>query len=416
MMNLRTAARKLFKVRGDKLPVVCIFGRKDIDLVTPASEDYEEKRLDCRCYATDSHIEAVLTRDKPSVIITVGHRSSYSHMVKTPAEIQRKWLHYDALPDLSELGKTAYDTYVANLFDGDHAGGNPLVTVFTAAYRTGEIIRRPLASLKEQTYANWEWVIVDDSDDDGKTFRALTAIAEQDHRIKVFKPWKHSGTIGEVKNWACSLAGGDILLELDHDDVLTDYALDCVVKGFGQYLEAGFLYTDCAEVYPDGTSLSYRNGWAFGYGSYTDVEYRGRRYKSGSPGNINSKTIRHITSMPNHIRAWRKSFYLSIGGHNKDLHVADDYEIMIRTFLKTRMIRVPKLCYLQHIGNTAQLKRNKEIHRHVRSIRAHYDRKIHERFLELGCEDFSWDEQSGCSDYTIPNPVVESHVTLTSDV
>jgi hypothetical protein len=414
-MNLKAVAHKLFKVKADKLPVICIFGRKDIDLVTPTIEDYEEKRLDCRCYASDSHLDQVLLHDEPNVIITIGQRSLYTNMIKAPFEIQKKWLHYDTLPDLDQLGTSAYNRYLTNLFDGGEADGDPLVTVFTAAYKTGENIRRPFCSLKEQTYANWEWVIVDDSDDDGKTFKVLSAIAEQDHRIRVFKPWKHSGTIGEVKNWACSLANGDILLELDHDDELTDYALDCVVRGFGQYLEAGFLYTDCAEIYEDGTSLSYRDGWAFGYGSYTDVEYRGKHYKSGSPGNINSKTIRYITSMPNHIRAWRKSFYRSIGGHNKELHVADDYEIMIRTFLKTRMIRVPKLCYLQHTGNTAQQKRNKEIHRHVRSIRAHYDRMIHERFLELGCEDFSWDENNSRSDYTIPNPTVESHVTLTSD-
>ncbi len=398
------------------MPVIAIFGRKDIDLVTPGLDDCEEKRLDCRCYSSDSHLEQVLAHDKPNVIITIGHRSSYANMIKAPFETQKKWLHYDVLPDLCQLGTTAYKHYLTNLFDGGDADRTPLVTVFTAAYKTGDNIRRPYCSLREQTYANWEWVIVDDSDDGGRTFRVLSAIAEQDHRIRVFKPWKHSGTIGEVKNWACSLADGNILLELDHDDELTDYALDSVVNGFEQYIEAGFLYTDCAEVYEDGTSLSYRDGWAFGYGSYTDVEYRGKRYKSGSPGNINSKTIRYITSMPNHIRAWRKSFYQSIGGHNKELHVADDYEILIRTFLKTRMIRVPKLCYLQHIGNTAQQKRNKEIHRHVRSIRSHYDRMIHERFLELGCEDFSWDESNGRSDYTIPNPTVESHATLVYDV
>lgn len=415
-MNLKTVAHELFKARGDKLPVICIFGRKDIDLVTPAAEDYEEKRLDCRCYSSDSSLEQVLIRDKPHVIITIGDRSSYTNMIKAPFDIQRKWLHYDVLPDLDRLGLSAYNRYVKNLFDGGEADVTPLVTVVTAAYRTGEKIHRPFRSLKEQTYTNWEWIIVDDSDDRGKTFKMLCAIAKRDHRIRVFKPWEHSGVIGEVKNWACSLARGDILLELDHDDELTDYALDCVVKGFGQFIEAGFLYTDCAEIYEDGTSWSYRDGWAFGYGSYIDIEYRGKRYKSGSPGNVNSKTIRHISSAPNHIRAWRKAFYESIGGHNKELHVGDDYEIMVRTFLKTRMIRVPKLCYLQHIGNTVQQKRGKEIQRHVRSIRAHYDRMIHERFLELGCEDFSWDEEKGCSDYRIPNPAIESHVTLTADV
>lgn len=157
-------------------------------------------------------------------------------------------------------------------------------------------------------------------------------------------------------------------------------------------------------------------GWAWGYGSYTDVEYKGKLYKSGSAGNINAKTIRHIVSAPNHIRSWKKSFYESIGGHNKGLHVADDYELVVRTFLKTRMVRVPKLCYIQHISNSTQRIRNLDIQRHVRSIKDHYDRMIHERLVELGCDDFIWNEKSGHSDSYIPNPQAESHATLIANV
>ena len=244
----------------------------------------------------------------------------------------------------------------------------------------------------------------------------LSNLAKKDHRIQVFKPWEHSGVIGKIKNWACSFGKGHILVELDHDDELTNYALDTVVKGFNQFPEAGFLYTDCAEIYDNGMSHAYRKGWAFGYGSYIDVEYKGKLYQSGNAGNINAKTIRHIISAPNHIRAWRKSFYESIGGHNKELHVADDYELVVRTFLKTRMVRVPMLCYLQYISNTTQRLRNMDIQRHVRSVRAHYDRMIHDRLVELGCEDFVWDEKNGCSDLSIPNPTVEPHVTLIADV
>ena len=107
---------------------------------------------------------------------------------------------------------------------------------------------------------------MDDSDDDGRTFKMLSELARTDHRIQVFKPGEHSGIIGKVKNWACSLGKGQFLVELDHDDALTDYALDYVVKGFKQFPEAGFLYTDCAEVLEDGRSFTYREGWAFGYG------------------------------------------------------------------------------------------------------------------------------------------------------
>ena len=409
------SAIKLFQVR-DKLPTICVFGHDDLKLITPIQEDYEEKRLDCRCYSSDSCLEQVLIQDRPHVIITMGDRSSFPNLVRAPFEVQKRWLHYDTLPDLTQLGIDAYGRYLTNVFNCKEVDENPLVTVFTPTYKPGEKIYRPFLSLKEQTYTNWEWIIVDDSDDDGKTYKMLCSLAKKDYRIQVFKPWEHSGIIGKVKNWACSLGKGHILVELDHDDELTNDALDYVVKGFKQFPEAGFLYTDCAEIYENGTSYTYRKGWAFGYGSYSDVEYKGRPYKSANACNMNAKTIRHIVSAPNHLRAWRKCFYESLGGHNKELHVADDYEIVVRTFLKTRMIRVPKLCYIQYISDTTQEIRNRDIHRHVRSIRVHYDRMIHERLLELGCEDFSWDKKTGCSDYTAPNPEVEPHVTLIARV
>jgi len=407
-MKWMDIANKFFRPRSEELPVICVFGSDRFELVTPTWEDYEEKRLDCRCYSSDSRLERVLIQDKPQVFITIGKRHTFPNLIKAPFEVRKRWIHYDVLPDLNQLGLDAYNCYLRNLFNGHGADDAPLVTVFTPAYKTGEKIHRPFRSLKEQSYTNWEWIIVDDSDDGGETFKMLNNLARKDHRIQVFKPWEHSGVIGKLKNWACSLGKGHILIELDHDDALTDYALDCVVKGFQQFSGAGFLYTDCAEIFKDGTNFTYRKGWAFGYGSYADVEYKGKLYKSGSGGNINAKTIRHIISSPNHIRAWRKSFYESIGGHNKELHVADDYEILVRTFLYTRMVRVPMLGYIQYIGNSTQQVRNQDIHRHVRSIRAHYDRMIHARLLELGCEDFTWDEKNGCSDLNRSNPEIES--------
>jgi O-antigen biosynthesis protein len=399
-----------------RLPIICILGCGTFDLVTPRGEDYEEKRLDCRCYPSDSKLEEILIQDKPQVIITTGKRSSFTNLSSAPNEVRKKWIHYDILPGPAQMGIDAYNRYLGNVLSDQAVDDSPLVSVFTPTYRTGGKTSRPFMSLLEQTYTNWEWIVVDDSDDRGETFALLKGLAKKDHRVHVFKPWEHSGMIGKLKNWACSLARGQFLVELDHDDALTDYALDCVVRGFQQFPDAGFLYTHNAEIYEDGLSHTYRNGWAFGYGSYVDVEYRGRTYKSGCGGNINAKTIRHIVSCPNHVRAWRKMFYDSIGGHNKELHVADDYELMVRTFLHTRMIQVPRLCYLQYIGRSTQWARNGDIHRHVRSIRTHYDKLIHERLLELGCEDFAWDEREGCSNHQLPNPEVESHATLSAEV
>jgi glycosyltransferase involved in cell wall biosynthesis len=396
----------------DKLPVITVFGHDDFSLETPTYADYEEKRLDTRCYSTDENLEAILIKDRPHVIITIGDLKNFTKLLPSPLGIRKRWLHYDSLPDLKALGLAAYNCYLRNLFD-PHWGETetPLVSVFTPAYKTGELIYRPYLSLLEQTYKNWEWIICDDSEEE-KTFKMLLELARKDHRIHVFRYHEHSGVIGKLKNWACSLATGSLLVELDHDDSLTDYALDKVVSGFKKFPEAGFLYTDCAEIFDSGENATYPDGFAFGYGTYKDVEYKGKIYKSAQSPNMNSKTIRHIVSVPNHIRAWRKDFYQSIGGHNKDLHVCDDYELIVRTFLKTRMVRVPEMCYIQYIHNSTQRVRNKEIQRSVRAVRVHNDRAIHDRFVELGCDDFMWDEKNGWSDWNRPNPEREPHTTL----
>ena len=113
--------------------------------------------------------------------------------------------------------------------------------------------------------------------------------------------------------------------------------------------------------------------------------------------NINPKTIRHIVGVPNHIRAWRRSTYSEIGGHNRSLTIADDFELVIRSFLKSKICRIPKLSYIQFLynneggRNTHDLSRA-DIQRRVRTIASHYNEQINARFLELGLEDWAYDE------------------------
>ena len=97
------------------------------------------------------------------------------------------------------------------------------------------------------------------------------------------------------------------------------------------------------------------------------------------------------------------------------IHVVDDYELMIRTFLSTRMALIPKMCYLQYrnqSGNTSQI-RNKDIQRLVKYFSLFYDKRIHQRFLDLGVDDFVWqDGTPGFYRLGIPNQTPESHCTI----
>ena len=148
-MKWMAIGNKLFKSRGEKLPVICVFGPERFELVTPQWEDYEEKSLDCRFYSSDSKLERILIQHKPQVFITTGKRSSFANLMKAPLEIRKRWIHYDTLPDLTQLGMDAYDFYLKNVFSGQGTNGDPLVSVFTSAYRTGDKISRPFLSLKD---------------------------------------------------------------------------------------------------------------------------------------------------------------------------------------------------------------------------------------------------------------------------
>lgn len=398
------------------LPVISVFGVKNIRLESMApAPDHETRELDCRCYLTDENLQEVLANDQPVAIASFGNADEFKNLQSAPFDVSKKWLHFDDTSDLATKGHAVFSCFLHNAVE--ESKGVPLVTVFTPAYKTGDRICRPFHSLLAQTHSNWEWVIMDDSNDDGVTFKMLTDMANKDSRIKVYKSSKHTGNIGKLKKECCLLARGEFLIELDHDDELTPNALADVVKGFQLHPECGFVYTDFAELFEDASEFRYPPGWGFGYGSYREETHNHLKYQVVNAPNINAKTIRHIIAAPNHIRAWRKSTYLEIGGHSESIHVADDYELMVRTFLNTRMCRVPTFCYLQYRnfseGNTHQA-RNKDIQRLVRYFSHHYDDKIHARLVELGVDDYVWEEGKNSFERLlhVPRPFVESHCTV----
>jgi hypothetical protein len=113
---------------------------------------------------------------------------------------------------------------------------------------------------------------------------------------------------------------------------------------------------------------------------------------------INPLSVRYNISMPDHVRMWKRETYLEIGGHNKNTPVADDLEIIMKTFLHTRMIHVKRVLYLQYSNrNTTVDNNSQDINRRARLIRDYYDLAIHKRIIELGFYDWNWFEDLGHS-------------------
>ena len=286
----------------------------------------------------------------------------------------------------------------------------PRFSIFTPTYQTKERILRTYESLMKQVWTNWEWIVLDDSPDD-TTWELLQEIAQKDYRVKPFKTYPLTGgNVGLAKHRAAMLCEGDWLVELDHDDYLLSQCLSTCNDAILKFPDAGFLYSDVCEQYDDGSPKYYDHDWSgnwyarednyfdFGYAGHSWVYADGQNILAHWYPDINPLTIRFNISMPNHVRMWERNLYHKIGGHNKSTPVADDFEIIIRSFLNTRIIHVKKVLYIQYNNGNSTVDNNAtDINRRARLIRDFYDKDIHERILELGKHDWNWDDELGHS-------------------
>jgi len=397
-------------VRFELVTVAC-FGLRDRSLLERVrwADAAPQEAADFIFEAHDgaADIQRILLLTRPHVLVSFGDVQEFPELWALPVDERRRWLHYDdeSAVDPAALAERILHTFVLNATTSPYPG-EPLVSVFTAACVPGARIERPFRSLLRQSYPNWEWVICDDSPDDGATFARLGELAAQDARISVHRADRPSGIIGAVKRRACGIARGELLVELDHDDELTPGALADVVAAFAAHPQAGFAYSDFAEIFDDGSAATYDEGWAFGFGAYREETVDDRVLEVAIAPPVNARTIRHIVSAPNHLRAWRRGAYFAAGGHATDVHVADDYELCVRTFLVTRMIHIRRCGYVQwhsrsSDGNTQRV-RNREIQRLVRLFGERYEDAIHARLVALGVGDFL--RPHGVLRWDMPNP------------
>lgn len=101
---------------------------------------------------------------------------------------------------------------------------NFLVSVITPAYNCELFIEYTIESVINQTYKNWEMIIVNDCSTDN-TFDILKKYSEKDNRIKIINLNKNVG-VSEARNIAIRNAVGKYIAFLDSDDLWTSEKLE----------------------------------------------------------------------------------------------------------------------------------------------------------------------------------------------
>src|SRR5690606_2262294 len=94
---------------------------------------------------------------------------------------------------------------------------NNLVSIITPTYNSERYIQETIKSVQNQTYSNWEMIIVDDCSTDN-TVKIIEKIQKTEPRIILFKLEKNTGA-GIARNKAIELAQGRYIAFLDADDL-----------------------------------------------------------------------------------------------------------------------------------------------------------------------------------------------------
>lgn len=117
---------------------------------------------------------------------------------------------------------------------------NPLVSILVPGKNEGKHIYKLAMSLKEQTYRNYEIIVVDDGSDDDT--RLICTDLEKNGYINRFLSMKERGGKASAANLSLYYANGKYIIHLDADssldrdaieNILVPFYLDDKVKGVG---------------------------------------------------------------------------------------------------------------------------------------------------------------------------------------
>lgn len=226
------------------------------------------------------------------------------------------------------------------------------------------------ASLRNQTFIDFEWVVMVNErngsrSDCERMVQALKKIVGDDKRVRIVVDTNKFIGVGATKKRAFSKGVGDILVELDHDDLLLPLALEELSRAFEDE-SVGFVYSDFADFDDSakegqGSPSTYiadgarRMAWM-----ETGYDFYHRELDGVRPGSYEcvralpatGANVSNIYTAPNHVRAWRRRVYELVGGHQDGLKVADDAELMIRTYMVTFFHHIAEPLYLYRISNS----------------------------------------------------------------
>jgi glycosyltransferase involved in cell wall biosynthesis len=215
----------------------------------------------------------------------------------------------------------------------------PVLSIVIPCYNYGHLVHETLDSLKQQTFTEWECLVINDGSTDN-TEEVVLRYAHQDARYKYFH--QENKGMSAARNAGIAMASGKYIQLLDSDDLLeTDKFAQHI-----QYLEAhpatDIVYGDVNYFYPDAPTTHYKTVNA------TQDDWMPR--VSGQGESV-VKCLVQGNIMAINCPVIRKDVFLREGSFNETLRHNEDWEMFLRWAIKGVSFQ-----YL-HQENTAALVR-----------------------------------------------------------
>jgi glycosyltransferase involved in cell wall biosynthesis len=117
----------------------------------------------------------------------------------------------------------------------------PTISVIIPCYNHGKYIRETVNSVLNQTFTDYEIIIVDDGSNDLETLSELDRIGKENPKIKIIH--QKNGHLSNARNNGIRIAQGEFFLPLDSDDVIEPTMLEECYAKISKNSKIGFVYT-----------------------------------------------------------------------------------------------------------------------------------------------------------------------------
>ncbi|HEY8545287.1 MAG TPA: glycosyltransferase [Acidimicrobiales bacterium] len=198
----------------------------------------------------------------------------------------------------------------------------PRFSIVTPVYDPpADVLEAMLASVRAQTFTDWEHVLVDDASPSPHVQSILRKAAAADPRVKVQRRAENGGIVA-ASNDALALATGEFVALLDHDDELHRDALRLVHEKLAAHPEADYCYTDEDKIDEHG-----RHSAAFFKPAWSPERFRTQMYTC-------------------HLSVLRRSLVEEVGGFHAEFEGSQDWDLVLRVTEKARaVVHVPEVLY-----------------------------------------------------------------------